>query len=1069
MRAYRQLIRHLLLLPVLIGLVACGGGGGGTANDTPPLSSDATLSELRLSAGSFNPTFSATTENYDLTSTLASTTVTPVVNQADATVTVNGSTVASGSASAVIALVPGQNTITVAVTAQDGTTQRTYTVTITRLSTDASLSALEVSSSSLTPAFLSGTLTYSVTTAADSLIVTPQSNQVNATILVNDVPTNSGDATAPIPLTVGENTITIDVTAQDGVTERIYIISITRLSNDASLSDLTLSSGSITPSLDSTINSYTITTTVESTTVTATVNQADATLAVNGLPGTSGVESAPLILNLGENELRIDVTAQDGVTVQTYTVTIIRLSTDATLADLTFAAGTLSPEFSAGITRYTLAATAASSSVTPTANQSDATITVDGVPVESGAANLAIPLVAGNTTITVEVTAQDRVTTETYEVFVNAFELLDPTPGAFHEFGSAVVQLANGNILVSDPRDSNVVSGSGAFHLYDPSYSMPIASFYQYTSGSGTVTELRNNNFVISTTRFSIENAPSVGSVFLVDGDTGEQIGETIVGDVQFDSVGSGGIVELSNSNFVVASPSDSEGGVMSAGSVQLVDGETGEPIGPPIVGDVAYDGIGGQVISLTNNNFVVSSPFDNEGGVERAGSLRLVDGNTGAQIGPPLIGDLTNDLSWVRVTALSNGNYVVIATLDDENGVVDAGSVRLMDGTTGLQIAVVAIGDVTADLFGPEVYGNYFGRTTITELSNNNFVVASPHDDENGIVDAGSVRLINGNTGVQIGATIIGDAANDQLGSAGITELDNNIFIIGSSFDDDGAVANVGSVQMINGNTGSPIASILRGDSADDGIGAVIKGIGHSNFLVVSSLDDVGGIVDAGSVRVINGSSGNQIGSGLSGDMPGDFTGSGRVVALENGNFAVISSADSEGGVANAGSIRLVNGRTGEQIGNALIGDVPGDFQSPTITTLSNGNYVVKARSDDEAGVEDASSVRLMSGSAGGQIGPAQVGDVERDDLGNLGITVLNNDNYVIVSSRDDENGIYDAGSVRVIDGSTGVEVSERMIGTRQGVQAIRSVSGNSYILTQKNATKNAMINAGMVRIVFP
>ncbi len=65
--------------------------------------------------------------------------------------------VASGSASQAINLNVGSNTITVIVTAQDGTTTNTYTITVTRApSSNADLSNLTVSQGSLTPAFASG-------------------------------------------------------------------------------------------------------------------------------------------------------------------------------------------------------------------------------------------------------------------------------------------------------------------------------------------------------------------------------------------------------------------------------------------------------------------------------------------------------------------------------------------------------------------------------------------------------------------------------------------------------------------------------------------------------------------------------------------------------------------------------------------------------------------------------------------------------------------------------------------------------------------------------------------------
>jgi len=59
--------------------------------------------------------------------------ITPTANCSIETITVNGTGVASGSVSDAISLVVGENTITIIVTAKDGTTTNTYTVTVTRI------------------------------------------------------------------------------------------------------------------------------------------------------------------------------------------------------------------------------------------------------------------------------------------------------------------------------------------------------------------------------------------------------------------------------------------------------------------------------------------------------------------------------------------------------------------------------------------------------------------------------------------------------------------------------------------------------------------------------------------------------------------------------------------------------------------------------------------------------------------------------------------------------------------------------------------------------------------------
>lgn len=95
-------------------------------------------------------------------------------------------------------------------------------------STDPSLSGLVASSGALSPVFAAGTTAYSLPTfsnATSSLSVTPTATQSGATVKVNGVTTASGSS-AVVALTPGNNTITVLVTAPDGVTTRSYTISV---------------------------------------------------------------------------------------------------------------------------------------------------------------------------------------------------------------------------------------------------------------------------------------------------------------------------------------------------------------------------------------------------------------------------------------------------------------------------------------------------------------------------------------------------------------------------------------------------------------------------------------------------------------------------------------------------------------------------------------------------------------------------------------------------------------------------------------------------------------------------
>jgi protocatechuate 3,4-dioxygenase beta subunit len=112
----------------------------GTTGSTGTSTTDATLLGLTLSNGTLSPTFSAATTSYAVSvdNGIANTTVTAMAASSTATVKINGTTIASGVPSGNVALALGTTMITVAVTAADNTTTRTYTVTVTRSTTVAS-------------------------------------------------------------------------------------------------------------------------------------------------------------------------------------------------------------------------------------------------------------------------------------------------------------------------------------------------------------------------------------------------------------------------------------------------------------------------------------------------------------------------------------------------------------------------------------------------------------------------------------------------------------------------------------------------------------------------------------------------------------------------------------------------------------------------------------------------------------------------------------------------------------------------------------------------------------------
>jgi len=249
-----------------------------------------------------------------------------------ATVTVNGIAVSSGTKSQKFPLAVGANTLTVVVTAHDGVTTSTYIVTVNRAaSPNAYLSNLKINGGliSLSPSFNYLTNTYTATATISAIRITPATADPGATVTVNTVTVNSGAASNPIALNPGDNTITTLVTAPDGTSTNTYTITVTRtLAPNADLKNLKVNNGSVTlsPAFNFQTTSYTanVPNTTASVRIIAATHDGSATVTVNSAAVTGGMASAPIALGVGDNTITTVVTAADGTTTKTYTITVHR-------------------------------------------------------------------------------------------------------------------------------------------------------------------------------------------------------------------------------------------------------------------------------------------------------------------------------------------------------------------------------------------------------------------------------------------------------------------------------------------------------------------------------------------------------------------------------------------------------------------------------------------------------------------------------------------------------------------------------------------------------------------------
>ena len=453
----------------------------------PPPSTDATLSGLTLSGVDFGA-FDPATTGY--TASVANdgdeTTVTPTTNDDGATYAIKLSGVAY--ADGTVSLTVGANVITIEVTAADGNTAKTYTVTITRAappSTDATLSGLALTGVDI-GTFDSATTGYTASVAndVDETTVTPTTTDDGATYVVKLGGVTDDDSV--IPLAVGKNVITIKVTAEDGQTSKTYTITVTRaappapgpavaveLSPSGSVDEgteiaLTMSFSNLESNSDTSDTDYIFR---------ADVVDADACegggmgkdrymYKVDEEPevrtGTVSASCAP-----GDYTVQVSISSPGNVDLASATADFTvaapgqqqqpepPASTDATLSGLTLS-GVDFGAFDPATTGYTASVSndVDETTVTPTTNDDGATYVVklDGVADDDGVISLSV----GSNTITVEVTAEDGQAVKTYTVNVTRAGTTAPT-----DQSKPTAPTISSIAITSSPNDDAVIIVDG--------------------------------------------------------------------------------------------------------------------------------------------------------------------------------------------------------------------------------------------------------------------------------------------------------------------------------------------------------------------------------------------------------------------------------------------------------------------------------------------------------------------------------------------------------------------------------------------------------------------------------
>jgi LPXTG-motif cell wall-anchored protein len=153
----------------------------------------------------------------------------------------------------------------------------------------------------------------------------------------------------------------------------------------------------------------------------------DGIFAIHETTGEITVDKASLLNAAKKADYTLTVGVHDGQHTTNATVTVHVMSSETALSQLTSSKGDLNPEFKPGKTQYTVnvGESVKSIKVTPTTENANAKVKVNGKQLESGHESDAIDLEIGKNKISVEVTAENGLTT-TYSIMVTRLQAVVP-------------------------------------------------------------------------------------------------------------------------------------------------------------------------------------------------------------------------------------------------------------------------------------------------------------------------------------------------------------------------------------------------------------------------------------------------------------------------------------------------------------------------------------------------------------------------------------------------------------------------------------------------------------------
>ena len=587
-----------------------------------------------------------------------------------------------------------------------------------------------------------------------------------------------------------------------------------------------------------------------------------------------------------------------------------------------------------------------------------------------------------------------------------------------------VTVLANGHYVVNSPYWSDGLNpevgaatwgngNGGTAGAISAANSLVGSTAYDHVGLSATA--LTNGHYVVTSQHWNdvLNGLSRVGAVTWANGN-GSTVGavsaaNSMVGDLDDDEVGNGGIVALAGGNYLIRNARWHDG----SGNVAWRAGNAAST-GTFDSSNAMVGTLDPGITLLSNGKFVLNSPFwGNRQGYVAVGSN---DGSFVGSISPSnaLVGGyrLASLGAEGGVLDLGNGHFVIYGySAKNPDGSAGAGSITFIDSDAPL----TGLTDASNTFYGSATHR--LTRSGVYVLPNHDYLVPYFNWGTGSTPDLGAVAIGSGSTGLVGYASarnaLIGLQAGDQISSGGIQLLAGNDFLVRSPQATVDGQSGAGSLWLVQRD--ADFADTLNNSAGDQMVspGAIAKAAVAGSTLTLQASNDItvnSAIAVDGALKLV---AGNRLtlNAGITSQATGTaielagqaFTNNAGANALStpNGRWLVWSAnpaADTRGGLsydfkqynASYGSSTVAGSGNGFLYSLAptltaqLVGNVTKPYDGTTAATLAPGNYAV-------SGTIDGDTVALNTPTTGHYDTPG-VGTGKTVTSSGLGITSAEN-----------------------------------------------------------------------------